>query len=59
MTFVNGNCYINTNSLFSNERLIFNLLNYYEGENFIIKAKIKLLKGNNSLEPKIHLEENN
>ena len=55
----NGNYYLEANQLFSREALMFKLHNYYEGENIIIKPRIKLLKRNTSLEPKLNLEEEN
>ena len=59
LEYTNGNYYLKTNKLYSNQIINFKIKNYYKGENIIIKQRIDSLEGNNSQIPTIKIENNN
>ena len=56
LEYKNGNFYLKTNELYSEEILIFEIQNHFEGENILIKTKIDYFDKNNAKEPKINIE---
>ena len=59
LEFKNDIYYLNTNQLFSKEKLVFKIQNYIKGEYNKFKIRIDSLEGNSANEPKIDKEEEN
>ena len=53
LEFINEYYYLKTNQLFSKEKLVFKIQNYFKSDNLEIQTRIESLEGNTSKEPKI------